>query len=150
MIVISLDSADSNILIHSIDASEGEKHVRARRLVERLMVLGAYLPLQALKELCFVGIRKQILEVDVIQAYTNSLIESMRIIAPFEVDLKNAMRLHRENGQQFFAALIFSTAARAACRTFFSEDLQHSSQFGQMRVVNPFLLSGTEFEKLVG
>lgn len=148
-IVISSATVDTNILIYSIDVSEGDKHVRAQRLVNTLSIQRAMLPLQALNELFFVCIRKRILPLKVAESYNHSLIQSMRIIPPSQEDLNQAMQLHREHRLQFFDALLISTASRAGCTTFFSEDLQHGRDFGALRIINPFTLTQDVFEHLL-
>ena len=148
MTVVDRPTLETNILIYSIDVSEGEKHERAKRLVDALLLRGATLPLQVLNELYFVCTRKKILPASAIESYNHSLLTCMEIIPPIAADLVAAMRLHQSDGQQFFDALLLTTAARAGCKTFFSEDLQHGRSFGSLQIVNPFALTAIEFEQL--
>lgn len=147
----TLDDAtvDTNILIYAIDASQGQKHVRARRLVDTLAEKNCILPLQALNEFFFVCVRKKIVNAGIAEAYIQALLRSMQVISPTQEDLRQAMQLHREHGQQFFDALLLSTAARAGCRIFFSEDLQHGRTFSSMQVIDPFAMDAAAFGQLL-
>ena len=85
----------------------------------------------------------------VAEAYIETLLTFLQIIPPEGADLKDAMRLNQQHGLQFFDALLLSTAARAGCSEFYSEDLQHGRSFGAMQVMDPFKLNDLEFDQFL-
>lgn len=50
-----------------------------------------------------------------------------------------AVALARDHRLSFYDALIVAAAQEAGCDVLYSEDLQHGSSFGTLRVENPFL-----------
>ena len=53
-----------------------------------------------------------------------------------------ALDLHVLRGLSFYDALIIQTAIVSGCRQWLSEDMQHGTSLGPVRIVNPFLDCG--------
>ena len=95
---------DTNILIYSIDASAGLKHLRALEIVDRLSGSRAVLPLQVMNEFFSVCLRKSLIPTDVAEDYINSLATTMKIVDPIFDDLLRAI--------QFIVVMAFSSSTR--------------------------------------
>ena len=134
---------DTNILIYAHDTAAGEKHERARALIEELWETrtGA-VSTQVLQELA-VNLRrkaKNSLDAkatrDIVSDYLawqvvvnegDSILEALDIEARYQVS--------------FWDALIIQAAHVAGAEILYSEDLSDGQLYGDVRVRNPF----TEF-----
>ncbi len=72
----------------------------------------------------------------------------MEVVAFERADLLPAISLERLHQLQFWDALLITTAIRAGCSLLLSEDGQHGRTFGGLTIVNPFLLSGPERDRI--
>ena len=132
---------DSNLLVYAHDRGSGEKHERAKDLVERLWFDGTgVLSTQVLQEF-YVNIRRKArhplpageatrivsdyLSWDVVVNSGESILQAFFVEDRFQIS--------------FWDALIVQAAASAGVRTLYSEDFNHNQVYGPVRVVNPFL-----------
>ena len=132
---------DSNLLVYAHDRGSGEKHQRAKDLVERLWFDGAgVLSTQVLQEF-YVNIRRKAnrplpaeeasrivrdyLSWDVVVNSGESILQAFLVESRFQIS--------------FWDALIVQAATSAGVRTLYSEDLNHNQVYGPVRVVNPLL-----------
>lgn len=132
---------DSNILVYAHDAATGEKHLRARRLLERLWDSGdGVLSTQVLQELC-VNLRRK-------TANPPTLEELRRIVreyATWEIvnntteSILKALEIERRYKISFWDALIVQAAEDAGASILYSEDLAAGQRYGAFRVVNPLI-----------
>jgi predicted nucleic acid-binding protein len=131
---------DTNILMYAHDSAAGDKHQRARALVEGLWETRAgVVSTQVLQELA-VNLRRKALKPldarstrDVVSDYlawqvvvngTDSILEALDLEARFQVS--------------FWDALIIQAAHAAGAETLYSEDLSDGQRYGAVRVTNPF------------
>jgi predicted nucleic acid-binding protein len=131
---------DTNILMYAHDSAAGDKHQRARALVEGLWETRAgVVSTQVLQELA-VNLRRKALKPldarstrDVVSDYlawqvvvngTDSILEALDLEARFQVS--------------FWDALIIQAANAAGAETLYSEDLSDGQRYGAVRVTNPF------------
>lgn len=131
---------DTNILMYAHDAASGDKHQRARALVEELWeTRSGVVSTQVLQELA-VNLRKKARKPldaratrDVVSDYltwqvvTNggdSILEAIDIEARYQVS--------------FWDALVIQAANASGAVILYSEDLSDGQRYGSVHVVNPF------------
>jgi predicted nucleic acid-binding protein len=129
---------DTNVLVYAHDAAAGDRHQRARDLVERLWHdRSGVLSTQVLQEL-YVSLRKarhalsagdaravvaDYLRWEVVVNTGDSVLEA--------IDLEGRYRL------SFWDALIVQAASAAGTDILYSEDLSDGRVYGSVRVRNP-------------
>jgi predicted nucleic acid-binding protein len=130
---------DSNILVYADDASAPAKQGRAIALVTEYHRLGlAVISLQVMQEYFVAATKKLGVAAEVAQRKVE-LLSRFRVARILEGDVVAAIELHRLTGISFWDALIIRAATIAGAETLFSEDLQHGSTVGGVRIVNPFV-----------
>jgi predicted nucleic acid-binding protein len=134
---------DSNVLIYSRDTSDIEKHRRARAWMSHLWATRrgrlSYLVLQefyvTVTEKLRPGLDRKSAQRDV---------QSLLTWRPVTVDglvLEGAWSLQERHRLSWWDSLIAAAAQVAGCTYLLTEDLQHDSVLGTVRVVNPFRVS---------
>jgi predicted nucleic acid-binding protein len=135
---------DTNILMYAHDSAAGEKHEKAKVLVETLWeTRSGVVSTQVLQELA-VNLRKKArkpLDVkatrDVVSDYLawqvvvnggDSILEALNIEARYQVS--------------FWDALVIQAALASGAEILYSEDLSDGQHYGSVRVINPFKASG--------
>ena len=137
---------DTTILMYAHDAAAGEKHERARALVEELWeTRSGVVSTQVLQELA-VNLRRKAKKPlgakatrDIVSDYLawqvvvnggDSILEALDIEARYQVS--------------FWDALVIHAAQVAGTSIVYSEDLSHGQHYGLVRVMNPFAASSDE------
>jgi predicted nucleic acid-binding protein len=130
---------DTNILVYADDASVPSKQTRAAALLNDHFRQGsALLSIQVLQEYFFVVTRKLRLDPKIAQRRVE--IFSKANVVRFDAeDVIAAIELHRVTTLSFWDALIFHAARLGGATVVYSEDFQHGSVLGGVRVMNPFL-----------
>ena len=130
---------DTNILVYAHDAGAGEKHARARALVERLWHDGTgVISTQVLQELVVNLRRKAKRPVDARTAreiVTDYLAWEVRVNTGESI--LEALEIEERHGLSFWEALIVHAAERAGAAVLYSEDLADGRRYGSVQVVNP-------------
>jgi predicted nucleic acid-binding protein len=128
---------DTNILVYAHDADAGNRHIRAKSLIENLWT-GRKIPVisvQVLQELHVNLTRKGA-----------SLEESARIVERYlswrVVDntrhlLREALTEQQKWGLSFWDSLIVAAARRAGASTLWTEDLNEGQDLGGLLIANP-------------
>jgi predicted nucleic acid-binding protein len=141
---------DTNILMYAHDTSAGEKHERAKALVEELWRdRTGVVSTQVLQELS-VNLRKKVRRPldakatrDIVTDYLtwqvvvnsgDSILEALDIEARYQVS--------------FWDALVIQAAVAAGAETLYSEDLSDGQRYGAVRVKNPFKVSRPMSDKV--
>lgn len=130
---------DTNILVYAHDRSSGEKHIRARAVVDQLWDSGlGVLSTQVLQEFCY-NIRRK--------AANPLPAEEVRLLlqdyATWEVvtntasSIVGALDIEARYKTSFWDALILHAAGVAGAEILYSEDLATGQLYGAVRVVNP-------------
>ena len=131
---------DTNILMYAHDAASGDKHERARALVEQLWeTRSGVVSTQVLQELA-VNLRKKAgkpLDAratrDVVSDYLtwqvvinggDSILEALDLEARYQVSFRDA--------------LVIQAANASGAAILYSEDLSDGQRYGAVHVVNPF------------
>jgi predicted nucleic acid-binding protein len=130
---------DTNILMYAHDTSAGEKHERAKALVEELWRDRAgVVSTQVLQELS-VNLRKKVrrpLEAkstrDVVADYL-----TWQVIVNSGESILEAIDLESRYLISFWDALIVQAAQSSGAEVLYSEDLADREQYGSVRVINP-------------
>ncbi len=130
---------DTNILIYADDPSVPDKQKQADSLFIRHFERGlAALSLQVLQEYYATVTRKLAIAPEFAQRRVE--IFSSANVVQFEVaDIVGAIELHRLVHISFWDALIVHAARVSGASVLYSEDFQHGSLVGGIRVLNPFL-----------
>ncbi len=130
---------DTNILVYAHDRSAGEKHHRARALVEQLWHSGeGVLSTQVLQELC-VNLRRKsnrpLSSDEMIRLIEDYL--SWEVVVNSPDSAVQALQLEARYKVSFWDALILHAAETAGAAVLYSEDLAAGQRYGSTRVINP-------------
>ena len=134
---------DTNILMYAHDTAAGEKHVRAKALVEELWEnRSGAISTQVLQELA-VNLRRKAKKPldakatrDVISDYL-----AWQVVVNGGDSILEALELEARYQLSFWDALIVHAAQVAGAEILYSEDLSDGQRYGTVRVKNP-LASG--------
>lgn len=132
---------DTNILIYAHDTSQGQKHDRARKLVDHLWTSGGgVLSTQVLQELC-INLRRNVAK-PVSTDEVRRLIEdymSWEVVVNTPESVLQALEIEIRHGISFWDALVLQAAETAEAAVLYSEDLASGQSYGAVRVINPFV-----------
>ena len=135
---------DTNILMYAHDVSAGDKHERARALVEHLWhSRSAAVSTQVLQELC-VNLQRKAARPLSARATREIVADYLawEVVVNDGVSILEALELQQRHRLSFWDALIVHAAERAGASVLYSEDLSDGQAYGSVRVVNP-LIDGT-------
>jgi predicted nucleic acid-binding protein len=136
--------ADTNLLVYAVDEAAADKRVLAKALLDRItsrhiLVLSP----QSLNE-CYrvVTEKRRLVARDSAQLYVAALYAYCT--APYDFDVTRlAWRIQDSRGFGWWDSLLLASASLARCEVFFSEDMQHEFNLGDMTILNPFMLDPT-------
>ncbi|MBM5810361.1 MAG: PIN domain-containing protein [Gammaproteobacteria bacterium] len=132
---------DTNILMYAHDRAAGEKHERARAVVEDLWrTRRGVVSTQVLQELAVNLRRKAGRPLD---ARTTSEIitdyMTWQVVVNGASSVLDALELEQRYQISFWDALIVGAAEAAGAAVLYSEDLSHHQRYGGVEVINPLL-----------
>jgi predicted nucleic acid-binding protein len=135
---------DTNVLVYAVDPREGLKHAQADALVaQHMLARSLVLSTQVLQESYSVLTRKKQVADPVALALVQTWAQES--VVPASVDLViSALTLCQRYRLSVWDGLIVQAALQAGCATLLSEDLQAGMRFGDLEVVNPFVLGAHE------
>jgi predicted nucleic acid-binding protein len=136
---------DTNILMYAHDAAAGEKHLRAKALVEELWeTRSGVVSTQVLQEFA-VNLRKTAktpLDAkatrDVVSDYL-----TWQVVVNGGDSILEALDLETRYQVSFWDALVIQAAQTSGAGILYSEDLSDGQRYGAVRVTNPLTLSGS-------
>jgi predicted nucleic acid-binding protein len=131
---------DTNILVYAHDTSAGDKHERARALLEELWLSrNGCLSVQILQEF-FVNVTRKIPKPLDIAAAKEIIADLSRwnVHVPAADDVLGAIGLHQRSSISFWDAMMVRSAVEMGCGVIYSEDLNHGQLYDGARVENPF------------
>jgi predicted nucleic acid-binding protein len=131
---------DTNILVYAHDVTAGDKHSRARVLVEELWdTRQGCLSVQALQEFFVTTTRKipKPLEAQAAAQIIDDLAH-WHVHSPAVTDVRAAIDIHRRTGASFWDAMILRSAQELGCQILHSEDLNAGQGCDGVEVRNPF------------
>lgn len=130
---------DTNILMYAHDAAAGEKHRRARALIEELWTSRAgVLSTQVLQELA-VNLRrkaKKPLDTDATRDIVSDYL-TWQVVVNSGESILEALEYEVRYQVSFWDALIIQSAHAAGAEILYSEDLSDGQRYGTVRVKNP-------------
>jgi predicted nucleic acid-binding protein len=135
---------DTNILMYAHDAAAGEKHERAKVLVEELWrTRSGVVSTQILQELV-VNLRRKSEKLlgakgirDIVADYL-----SWHVVVNGGDSILAALELEERYQISFWDALVIQAAHASGARILYSEDLSDGQMYGSVRVVNPLRAIG--------
>jgi predicted nucleic acid-binding protein len=132
---------DTNILVYAHDRSAGEKHHRARKLLEELWNSGkGVLSTQVLQELC-INLRRKAahpLPVDEVRLLIREY-STWEVVTNTPESVLKALDVEMRYMTSFWDALILQAAEEAGAAILYSEDLAAGQRYGAIQVVNPLV-----------
>jgi predicted nucleic acid-binding protein len=130
---------DTNILMYAHDTSSGEKHRRAKALVEELWESrSGVVSTQVLQELA-VNLRRKAQKPldargtrDIVSDYL-----AWRVVVNDGESILGALDLESRYQVSFWDALVIQAAHASGAEVLYSEDLSDGQRYGTLRVKNP-------------
>jgi predicted nucleic acid-binding protein len=136
---------DTNILMYAHDASAGEKHERAKVLIEQLWRdRTGVLSTQVLQELA-VNLRRktrQPLSTKATREIVTDYLTWQIVVNGGEAILE-ALEVQERYQVSFWDALVIHAAHASGANVLYSEDLSEGQVYGSVRVVNPLVASAS-------
>jgi predicted nucleic acid-binding protein len=130
---------DTNILMYAHDTSAGEKHLRAKALLEELWRdRTGVVSTQVLQELS-VNLRRKAgrpLDVKATREIVTDYLAWQVVVNGGEA-IVEALDLEARYQISFWDALVIQAAQASGAETLYSEDLSDGQTYGSVRVVNP-------------
>ena len=131
---------DTNILMYAHDTAAGEKHRRAKALVEELWETRAgVVSTQVLHELAVNLRRKARRPVDA--KATREVVSdylAWQVVVNGGDSILEALDLEARYQISFWDALVVQAAHASGAEILYSEDLSDGQRYGAVRVINPF------------
>jgi len=131
---------DTNVLVYAHDVTAGDRHARARALVEELWdTRQGCLSVQVLQEFFVTTTRKipKPLEAAAAARIIGDLAH-WHTHAPAAGDVLAAIGIHQQTGASFWAAMILRSAKELGCQALYSDDLHPGQTYEGVQVRNPF------------
>jgi predicted nucleic acid-binding protein len=137
---------DTNILMYAHDAAAGDKHHRAKALVENLwQTRSGVVSTQVLQELA-VNLRrkaKKPLDARATREIVSDYL-TWRVVVNGGDSILEALDIEGRHKVSFWDALVIQAAQAAGAEVLYSEDLSDGQQYGTVRVRNPFRINGSD------
>jgi predicted nucleic acid-binding protein len=131
---------DTNVILYAHDMTAGDKHSRARALLQELWdSRDGCISIQVLQEFYVNATRKIAKPLDVSTA--KEVIADMshwHTHTPAADDVLGAISIQQHSGISFWDAMVVRSAAELGCQVLYSEDLNHGQSYCGVRVENPF------------
>ncbi len=138
---------DSNVLLYYVDPVESGKRARATEWLEALWMAGTgRLSWQVLHEFYWNAVRKMRLE----PARAREIVEDLSQWKPVDSSLGLVQQAwHWVDAAQvsYWDALIVAAAQRSGARYLLSEEFQTGRRYEDVRVLNPFQHSPSDFAR---
>ena len=132
---------DTNILVYAHDRGTGDKHDKARALVEELWQHRCgVLSTQVVQEF-YVNVRRKARH-PVTLAEARRLLEDYlcwEVVTNTSDTILAAFQFEERFGLSFWDALIVQAAHAAGVQRLYSEDFNHGQMYGAVAACNPFL-----------
>jgi predicted nucleic acid-binding protein len=132
---------DTNLLVYSVDRSEGVRHDLALDLVNRAVDADCWLTLQSLSEFYSVTRRKDIPR-SAAAAQVENWLTVFPCVAASASAIRRALADNLAGRASYWDALLVATAAEAGCGLVLTEDMAHGAVLGGVQIHNPFAEGG--------
>ncbi|HYB93530.1 MAG TPA: PIN domain-containing protein [Vicinamibacterales bacterium] len=134
---------DTNILMYAHDSAAGEKHLRAKALVEELWEnRSGAISTQVLQEFA-VNLRRKAKKPLDAKATRDIIADYLawQVVVNDADSILQALELEARYQLSFWDALVVHAAQIAGAEILYSEDLSDGQQYGTVRVKNPLTSS---------
>ena len=129
---------DTNVLVYAVDATAGDKQVRAAELLRGLwMDRTGCVSVQVLLEFYVAVSRRLGAAATEVRRWVEDY-GTWFVHSPSFQDVAEAIDLHERRQISVWDAMILQSARRMGCLIVWSEDLQHGSTYDGVQVGNPF------------
>ncbi|HEX7795501.1 MAG TPA: PIN domain-containing protein [Vicinamibacterales bacterium] len=131
---------DTNILMYAHDTSAGDKHKRAKALVEELWrERTGVVSTQVLQELAvnLRGKARRPLDAKSTREVITDYL-TWQVVVNSGESILEALDFEARYRISFWDALVLQAANASGVAALYSEDLSHGQTYGSVRVVNPF------------
>jgi len=136
----NLQFLDTNVLIYAHDRSAGDKHLRAKALIQGLWQSGeGCLSIQVLQEF-YVNATARVarpLAPDTAAQIIADL-SVWQVHRPGAEDVLDAIRLQARYQLSFWDSMLVASALQLGCQTIWSEDLNPGQVYDSVQVLSPF------------
>ncbi|ROZ72445.1 PIN domain-containing protein [Ramlibacter sp. WS9] len=137
---------DTNVLVYAQDALDPAKQSTARKLVQEAIGASEFtISTQVMQEFYAVAARRQLLSPTQASTLVQAWAENEVVSSTPELVLR-AFALQQSSQLSVWDALIVQAALDAGCTTLYTEDMQHGMRFGNLELVNPFLVPAAVHE----
>ena len=133
---------DSNVLVYAVDSRFADKQKSAIALYTQAVEDRSFvISTQVLVEFFNATTKgkQPVLERHEAQSQVTALARQ-RVVPTTASMVVSAMGFAKRYQMQWFDALMVDAALAAGATTLYSEDMQHGQRFGELTVVNPFLV----------
>jgi predicted nucleic acid-binding protein len=130
---------DTNILMYAHDTAAGDKHARAKALVEDLWQnRSGVVSTQVLQELA-VNLRRKAGRPPDARATREIIADYLtwQVVVNGGESILDALDLSERYQISFWDALVLHAAQTSGAEILYSEDLSHGQTYGSVRVINP-------------
>jgi predicted nucleic acid-binding protein len=129
---------DTNILVYAHDEDAGERHQKARSLIEHARGENdiPFISIQVLQELISVLIRRGV-PPDIIREVIEHYL-LWNVVENTCVLMRRALEIQQQFQLSFWDANIVAAAQQSGAKELWTEDLNDGQYYGDVRVMNPF------------
>jgi predicted nucleic acid-binding protein len=130
---------DTNLLIYSLDPGEPEKRAKAAALIKAGAQRQALVtsPQTLSESYRILTQKRRIMPIQAVREFLSALAPTCS--APLDhATIEFAWNIEDRVNYSWWDCLMLSSALRAGCRLFATEDLADGHIVGEMRIVNPF------------
>lgn len=128
---------DTNVLVYSIDDSEGFKNLAAKSIVNELSNSKGVISTQVLQEFYNIITKKMKCPKEKAKELLQSLSECFEVHKNSVLDILRAVDISIKTQFSFWDSLIISAAISSGCRTLYSEDLNDGQNVDGVLIKNP-------------
>jgi predicted nucleic acid-binding protein len=133
---------DTNIFIYAHDETDIQKTKKARSLLtEYINNNQGRISTQVIQEFCNVALKKSITPLKA--SDTRTIIRELMLpILHHHPDAEfylRALMTYEKYSLSFYDSLIVQAAIDLKCSILYSEDLQNNTQYGKVKIINPFV-----------
>lgn len=136
---------DTNILVYAHDRNAGDKHIRARKVIDELWNSGeGVLSTQVLQEFSY-NLRKRATRPLAAEEVKLLILDysTWQVVTNTSASIVRALEFEERFRISFWDALIIQAAEAAGAFVLYSEDLSNGQLYGTIRVINPLISSAS-------
>lgn len=133
---------DTNVFVYVFDAKAPAKARKAERLVREAVDSGeGIVSYQVVQEFFNVALRRfaQPMTVAEAEQYFITVFRPLLAIQSSPAIYLEGLRISSKHRLGWYDALIVAAALQGACKTLYSEDLQHGREIEGLHIQNPFV-----------